>query len=126
MEQKYVLVVDDNSDVRTLVEDALLMFGLESRMARNGSEALAMIQEAAPSAMILDLMMPHVNGFSVLAALSRVQEKTPIPIIILSALVDQAGHVAKLPGVVGVMAKGEFSIERFRSLLDGAGLGLTA
>ena len=122
MEEKYILVVDDNSDVRTLVEDALQLFGLESRLAHNGSEALAMIEEATPSAIVLDLMMPNINGFSVLAMLHRAQAKAPIPVIVLSGLVDQAGHVARLPGVVGVMSKGDFNITRLRSLLDTAGL----
>ncbi len=120
-EDRYVLVVDDDPHTRTLVTDALTVLGVSSRQARNGQQALEMIRADAPRAIVLDLMMPVLNGFAVLAELQRAAGE-PIPVIVLSALVDQAGPLHHLPGVAGVMCKGDFSLEGLRGLLAQAGI----
>ncbi len=122
MTGSYVLVVDDDANVRTLVFDALKLFGFEAQTVKSGEEALEAVRNEAPRAIVLDLMMPHMNGFTVLAHLQRETGSRNIPIIVLSALIDQAPHVERLPGVSGVMCKGDFSMDGFRKLLVKAGL----
>lgn len=122
MTDSYMLVVDDDSNVRTLITDALTLFGFQVRAVRSGDEALEIVRAAPPRGIILDLMMPQMNGFSVLAHLQRETSSRGIPVIVLSALIDQAPHVARLPGVAGVMCKGDFSMDGFRKLLVKAGL----
>ena len=120
----YVLVVDDNPDVQKLMLDILEAFDVEGRKAFNGQQALDMVWEAPPTVIVLDLMMPVMDGFTMLTHLQGNQASRQIPVILLSALVDSSNnrHMQKFPGVIGVMAKGNFSIEAFRALLSQAGV----
>lgn len=122
MSEHYVLVVDDDPHTRMLIYDALAVLGYQARKARNGREALDMVRQERPDGIVLDMMMPEMNGFSMLAALQRETGGQSIPVVVLSALVDQTGPLRKLPGVRGVMCKGDFSMEEFGKLLQQAGI----
>jgi CheY-like chemotaxis protein len=117
MNDQYVLIVDDDPNVRMLVKDALTLLGYETLTARTGTEALEIVRQRPPDAMILDLMMPGMTGFSVLASLRHAAGGREIPVIVLSALIDQTKGVESLPGVVGAMCKGKFSFDGFRHLV---------
>jgi diguanylate cyclase len=117
MNEHYILVVDDDPNVRMLVKDALTLLGYETMTARTGVEALEIVRQQPPDAMILDLMMPGMTGFSVLVSLRDAAGGRNIPVIVLSALIDQTRGVERLPGVVGVMCKGNFSFDGFRHLV---------
>lgn len=117
----YVLVVDDNPEVQMLVRDALQLLGTESRQAANGQQALAMITDEPPTAIILDLMMPIMDGFTMLTHLQHDPKNRAIPVILLSGLVDEAGRTSGLPGVIGVIRKDQFSVAGLRGLLVKAG-----
>ena len=119
---KYVLIVDDDPDIRGLLIDALTMMGYESRKAVNGEEAIQIINQSPPGVIILDLMIPGLDGFSTLVRLRQDQDSRRIPVIVMSALVDSEYQMRALPGVIGVMPKGNFSIEQFRNLLTQAGM----
>ncbi len=118
----YVLVVDDSPDVQQLVLDVLSTYGITGQKAGDGQEALDIIAEDQPLAIVLDLMMPIMDGFTTLTHLQADPKKRHIPIILLSALVGTDPSLYRLPGVVGVMQKGDFSIEGFRYLLAQAGV----
>lgn len=80
-----VLVVDDEPDIVEFLTTVLVDEGYETSVARDGMEALTRIRESRPALVILDLMMPQMNGFEVLDAL-REQPPTVRPsIIVLSA-----------------------------------------
>jgi CheY-like chemotaxis protein len=117
----YVLVVDDDSEVRNLIGDALKMFGVEGKDARNGHEALQMVAASRPAVIIMDLMMPGLDGFSAITRLHRNEASRDIPIIVISGIADNPVQIMRLPGVVGVMRKGDFSVQTFRALLAKAG-----
>lgn len=118
----YVLIVDDNSDVQTLVMDVLEALGIEGREVHNGRQAVAMVQQNPPAAIVLDLMMPIADGFTTLIHLQGNRTSRQIPIIVLSSLIDGDRYVYRFPGVIGVMSKGNFSIEGFHALLKEAGI----
>lgn len=61
-----ILVVDDDDSIRRLIRTLLGRAGFETEEAHNGEEALRMLQEKGYHAILLDLMMPVVNGFEVL------------------------------------------------------------
>lgn len=124
MQKSNVLVVDDDPNTRGLLVDALAILGCDARRARNGEEALAAVADSKPDAIILDLLMPTMNGFSVVAKLHR--QDRQIPIILLSGIVHQARHADRLPGVVGVLNKADFSMEKFKGLLQRAGIATLA
>jgi signal transduction histidine kinase/CheY-like chemotaxis protein/HAMP domain-containing protein/CHASE3 domain sensor protein len=82
---KTILLVEDTEAVIIQMKDILITQGYNIMVARNGSEALEQIALKIPDAMILDLMMPKVDGFEVLKRV-RAEEKTNcLPVIILTA-----------------------------------------
>jgi CheY-like chemotaxis protein len=113
---EYVLVVDDYPDVRRLVVQLLATMGVEARQAANGKQALDMIGEETPRAIVLDLMMPVMSGFAMLTQLYNRKPGRTIPVILLSGVADSS-QMKMLPGVVGVLKKGTFSVEDLRALL---------
>ena len=81
-----VLAVDDVPLNLILVEKILQRYNFKVKKANGGQEALDMIAAEKPSLVLLDLMMPNVDGFDVLAALSKSEETSNMPVVILSAL----------------------------------------
>jgi CheY-like chemotaxis protein len=112
----YVLVVDDHPDVRRLIMDVLEAMNITARQAMNGEQALEMVDEQLPRAIVLDLMMPVMNGFTMLTQLYNRRRGRPIPVILLSGVANDQ-QMKALPGVVGVLKKGGFGIDELRSML---------
>jgi DNA-binding response OmpR family regulator len=86
---KSVLVVDDDSNIRSLLQQELTEGGYRVRLAEDGRKALTLIREETPGLVILDVMMPEMNGFDVAAVLKNDPATMDIPIIILSILEDK-------------------------------------
>ncbi len=86
---KSVLVVDDDSNIRSLLQQELTEAGYAVRLAEDGRKALTLIREETPGLVILDVMMPEMNGFDVAAVLKNDPATMDIPIIILSILEDK-------------------------------------
>jgi CheY-like chemotaxis protein len=84
-EGKVVLVVDDNPGVRELVCMILEDAGLEIETASNGEEALDMAKRIHPDLVILDVMMPGMDGWETAAYLLDEPDTSDIPIIFLTA-----------------------------------------
>lgn len=80
-----VLVVDDDPDALDLVLALLEGSGYEARTATNGREALQEIGQARPDVIILDLMLPEMDGFEVVHRLSLNQDWRTIPVILVTA-----------------------------------------
>ena len=87
--EKSVLVVDDDSNIRSLLQQELTEAGYTVRLAEDGRKALTLIREEPPGLVILDVMMPEMNGFDVAAVLKNDPATMDIPIIILSILEDK-------------------------------------
>ena len=86
---KSILVVDDDSNIRSLLQQELTEAGYIVRLAEDGRKALALIREEIPGLVILDVMMPEMNGFDVAAVLKNDPATMDIPIIILSIVEDK-------------------------------------
>ena len=100
-----VLVVDDDPDILEALSEILEAEGFEIRRARNGKEALDRLEPAPPQLILLDLMMPVMDGWEFA---QKMRQKPPavsaIPIIVLSA--DRnVGSKAQDIGAVGHLAK---------------------
>ena len=80
---KRALVVDDDTPIRALLRVSLKKYGLMIDEAANGEIALEKLRAARYDIVLLDLMMPVMDGFDVLAAMER--ESINVPIIIMSA-----------------------------------------
>src|SRR5258708_3069574 len=83
-----VLVVDDEVVIRTLLVDALELEGFEVRCVADGEEALQIVDVWPPNVIILDLMMPRMDGFRFRDEQRRRASIADIPVIILSAVRD--------------------------------------
>lgn len=85
-----VLTIDDDDALTELLALLLKTYGFEVRSANSGEIALEMIRQDPPDVILLDLMMPGMDGWQVCAA---VRQFSQVPIIVLSAL-DRPGDVA--------------------------------
>jgi signal transduction histidine kinase/CheY-like chemotaxis protein len=83
--EKTILLVDDNESALIQVKDILEENGYRILLAHNGSEALAIIEQTIPDAMILDLMMPEIDGFQVLKSIREKEQTSQLPVLILTA-----------------------------------------
>jgi CheY-like chemotaxis protein len=84
-----VLVVDDEQSNRMLLRDLLEARGYETREAENGRQALQCVVEHPPDLILLDIMMPVMDGFEVCRRLKRNSQTAPIPILMITALSER-------------------------------------
>ncbi|XSG77413.1 ATP-binding response regulator [Herpetosiphon llansteffanensis] len=109
-----ILVVDDNPDARQVIQHILAARDYAMSEAADGVEALALIAQSKPDLVILDLMMPNMDGFEVLEALRNNPNYADIPVIIVSAKdLDQQEHDWLRTRAQGVIAKRQLSEEEF-------------
>lgn len=89
----YVLIVDDERLNRDLLEVMLGGEGYELATAASGSEALRMVAERRPDLVLLDVMMPGMNGYEVATTLKLDPVTTHVPIIFVTALDDRNSRI---------------------------------
>ncbi len=85
-----ILIVDDDDSIRSLLHQELGDAGYTIEEASNGKEALEKVRANRPDLIILDIMMPEMNGFDVAAVLKNDPNTMDIPIIVLSVVQDKA------------------------------------
>ncbi|MHB1843288.1 MAG: response regulator [Deltaproteobacteria bacterium] len=78
-----ILVVDDEKDLRSLLEYNLTQSGFQIETAEDGRTALAKLKSGAPDLVVLDLLLPDISGTEVLKAIKR--SERPIPVLLLTA-----------------------------------------
>jgi OmpR family response regulator RpaB len=88
-----VLVVDDEASIRRILEVRLSMIGYHVITAVNGEEALLSFKEELPDLVILDVMMPKLDGYGVC---KEIRKESNVPIIMLTALGDLADRITGL------------------------------
>jgi two-component system phosphate regulon response regulator PhoB len=91
-----ILVVDDEPDALDLIEFNLKAAGYEVITAQDGAKALEKARTAAPELIILDLMLPEIDGLEVCKSLRREEKTTRIPIIMLTAKAAEIDRVLGL------------------------------
>src|SRR5207237_8826343 len=97
MDASYVLVVDDDPAIRGLVADALRIEGYTVDMAAHGREALEAMRARRPATVVLDLMMPVMDGFSFMEACHKEQLCDGVPIVVISAVHDALERISEVP-----------------------------
>ena len=114
-----VLVVDDEASIRALLSATLRLTGFEVRVASGGQEALSAAAEFAPDLVVLDVMMPDLDGFAVAQGLRASGQ--PVPVLFLTARDSVEDRISGLTvGADDYVAK-PFSLEevvlRIRAIL---------
>lgn len=106
MDKKRILIVDDELIGRQLLEAILIREGFIIDMATNGSEALENVRNTIPDLILLDIMMPEMNGYETITALKKNKQTGNIPIILITALDDRDSRIKGLEaGAIDYIAK---------------------
>ncbi|MFA9429268.1 response regulator [Egicoccus sp. AB-alg2] len=117
MDGAHLLVVDDERELLALVRANLERAGFRVRSAHDGEEALALLQESRPDLLLLDVMMPRMDGWDVLAALQRLDGLADVPVVMLTALSGERDVIrAHLSGAVHYLTK-PFDLEALLSTI---------
>jgi CheY-like chemotaxis protein len=116
-DSKVVLVVEDDPDIRELLEEMLDAGGHRVLTASNGREALEVLERVAgPCLVLLDLMMPVMSGFAFLEAVQRRPDHARVSVLLISANA-QVEQAARGTGVVGFVKK-PFELDDVLALVD--------
>ncbi len=87
-QQKHVLIAEDEAFLLSMMRSILNQHGVRVSTAQNGQEAIDIIIKDPPDLLLLDLLMPHVDGFAVLQ--HRKDKKMKFPVVVCSNLSDKA------------------------------------
>jgi DNA-binding response OmpR family regulator len=117
-EKKRVLLVDDQAGILKVLRIQLKIHGFDVATASTGTEAVEMVREREPDVILLDILLPDINGFDVLA---RVKEFSQVPIIAFTANPSMAQKAITM-GAVESISK-PFDVDRLsekiKLVLDG-------
>ena len=116
-QRKKILIVDDEDITRGLLRRNVVLAGYETLLASNGQEAIEMLGKETPDLIIVDLMMPEMNGFETCRRIREMEKTRRTPIVVVSALqgtsdIEDARHA----GADDYMMKPVDS-EEFKSML---------
>ena len=89
---KKIVVVEDDQDLAELMKLSLHEEGMKVYHADDGVAGLELIRKRLPDAVLLDIMMPRMNGYEVCAALQSDERTRHIPIMVLTALTEDDGR----------------------------------
>jgi two-component system phosphate regulon response regulator PhoB len=123
---KKILVIDDEPEMLSLVKYTLEQAGFEVHTCDNGRTAWDEIGKVRPDVLILDVMLPGIDGYSLQLKMSQDASTKDLPIVILTALEPSRTLFQKLPSVVGFMTKPfktEELLKTVQSAAEGRGSG---
>jgi two-component system alkaline phosphatase synthesis response regulator PhoP len=92
--QKKILIVDDNAELTSVLRAGFKELGFVVRTASNGVDALKKVYMFKPDAIILDLVLPEMDGFAVCEHLKKNRATASIPVIVLTGLSSQLSRLA--------------------------------
>ncbi len=92
MPAQRILVVDDSPTIRKVVEGALLRAGYSVQLATDGQDALERVQQSPPDLVLLDFVMPRMNGYEFLKAVRGIDNLRRLLVVVMSAKGDRVGE----------------------------------
>lgn len=117
---KCILVVDDEKDFSELLQFRLRHLDYEVLAAANGAEALNKARCESPDVILLDLLLPDLDGLSVCEILQRLPSTRETPIILITAVTSEATrHAARVAGASGFLGK-PLDFEELKRKLEAA------
>jgi len=114
---RYILVVDDDPDAREILDLVLATLDIPVVQARDGREALDLIDEDRPLLLVLDLSMPNLDGRAVLERLQINPETAALPVLVFTAgnIGSELSEELNVP-LSRLMRKGNLSMTHLRSI----------
>lgn len=111
--KKRILIVDDDPLISRMYENRMQLDGYDAVVATNGEEALIAVRKTRPDLILLDVMMPKMNGVETLKALKEDAKTKDIPIFILTNLGDKPDDIekAKSLGALDYLVKSQISLK---------------
>ena len=120
--KKKILVIEDEPNISNLVKVILQKNGYEVLQAFVGQEGLVMAKKACPDLIVLDVMMPNMDGFEVAKRLSRMKETKNIPIIMLSSAAQFKDKIKGIEsGAIDYITKPFINKELIEKIEEGIG-----
>ena len=104
IEGKRVLIIEDDQELRELLRTTLEAEGFTAEIATDGAEGLSRLRRGIPDLVLLDLVLPGVNGLEVLMALRSDPAARRVPVIVMTGTQTQASELRGL-GVVALLHK---------------------
>lgn len=119
----HIMVVDDEPDVRELFNITLKMAGFATTIAKNGMEAVEVLQtNGHPDLVLLDLMMPHMDGFGFVKFVRENYSDQPFRVLVATAKLlepEDQEFLGRWP-VVGILNKGDLDIGQMVTVVNNA------
>ncbi len=107
---QFILVVDDNLDFALACKDLLKRDGFNVKIATRGEEAVKILEESIPSLILLDLVMPGMDGFTLIHALRSKEQWTSIPVVVLTGkTLSDEDHQSLDPFIADYLMKDSFT-----------------
>lgn len=113
-----ILVVEDDPDLRTILKLQLASRGFEITEAENGAEGFRAIQAEVPDCVILDLMMPVMDGFGFLKRVRSIMNTKDVPILILTASEDERNRVRGFQYQADAYMSKPYDLEKLTVLVE--------
>lgn len=119
-----ILIVEDDRYISKMYQLKLSLEGYDVQVAENGKQGVDKVKEFMPDIMLLDILMPELDGFEVLKIVKADDATKNIPVLIMSNL-GQEDHVEKgmKLGAIGYVVKSQYTpskvVEKIKSVLDG-------
>lgn len=108
-----VLIIDDERAILKMYAEQMQLMGIEALTAPDGPTGLRLAVEDKPDVILLDIIMPRLNGLDVLAQLKEDQETRNIPVFLLTNLPEEcSGEKAKELGAAGYFVKAQYDPDK--------------
>jgi len=107
-----ILLVDDSKLQRVLVQRILIKAGYEVILAADGEEGLQAARQNSPDLILLDMMLPRLDGVGVLEALKKDPKMAHIPVIVMTGLSQRNEEKLKSAGAASFYQKSELGVEK--------------
>ena len=109
----HILLVEDEELINRMYNRILEKSGATIDIAYDGLQAISLLKEPIPDIILLDLMMPRVNGFEFLRSLRSMEKLSGIPVIIISNLKDRPADIKMLSelGISDFLTKSDTSLD---------------
>lgn len=98
MRKPKILVVEDEKDVARIISINLQLENMEVVQVHDGKDALPAIRSEMPDCVVLDIMLPHISGWQILKSLSAAHELAEIPVVVVTARVNERDQLRGLGG----------------------------